>query len=299
MQLNNAKINEIRLLVDRLQEQSKLKADLQPDINSLAKLVEDLGIPEEDINLHDVRININSDTTVPGQGSASEQNEQLFKSLAENLPDVICRFDRQFRYLYINNAIQPITGLSPQDFIGKTARELRIADNQVDIWDGKLNQVFESGKEGSIEFNFSVNNTTSYFESRLIPEFGTEGRVETVLAIVRNITVHKQNADALRASEQFAKATVDALSAHLAILDENGIIIAVNNAWRDFAHKNGANADENSEGTDYLEICDRAVGEYSDEAAACAAGIRAVILFRRWTCAGGNNARKYFAAQTS
>ena len=58
------------------------------------------------------------------------------------------------------------------------------------------------------------------------------------MAIERDTTERIQHAQALQESERFARSTVDALSAHLAILDESGKIIAVNRAWRQFASDN-------------------------------------------------------------
>ncbi len=42
----------------------------------------------------------------------------------------------------------------------------------------------------------------------------------------------------VRESERFARSTLDGLSAHLAIVDERGTILAVNRAWREFAEAN-------------------------------------------------------------
>ncbi len=53
--------------------------------------------------------------------------------------------------------------------------------------------------------------------------------------------------------EHFAHGTLDSLSAHIAIVDESGTIVAVNKAWREFAGSNGA-ASNVSEGANYLEV---------------------------------------------
>lgn len=82
---------------------------------------------------------------------------------------------------------------------------------------------------------------------------------------------------ALMASNHFLQATLDALSANIALLDEQGTILLVNNAWRDFAMRNGLSADKASRGSNYLEVCDSAVGEDMAEARLFADGIRAVI----------------------
>lgn len=86
---------------------------------------------------------------------------------------------------------------------------------------------------------------------------------------------------ALRESERFAHSTVDALSAHLAILDDSGEIIAVNRAWREFAAANSSTPATVREGANYLTICDTARGPDSTEAADMAAGIRAVMRGER------------------
>lgn len=83
--------------------------------------------------------------------------------------------------------------------------------------------------------------------------------------------------DELRASERLAQATLDALSAHIAVLDEAGVIIAVNRAWSAFAEANPPLASNVNEGANYLAVCDAVKGPDSEAAAVAAAGIRAVI----------------------
>ncbi len=50
------------------------------------------------------------------------------------------------------------------------------------------------------------------------------------------------------------QSALDSLSAHIAILDEEGIIRYTNKAWKDFARTNGLSLDECCEGTDYLRV---------------------------------------------
>lgn len=74
-----------------------------------------------------------------------------------------------------------------------------------------------------------------------------------------------------------AKNVINSLSAHIAIIDENGIILETNKAWQEFAHQTKAGGDLNFIGKNYLKICDDAIGEEADDAHAVAKGIRAVI----------------------
>lgn len=77
------------------------------------------------------------------------------------------------------------------------------------------------------------------------------------------------------AAERFVKSALDALSAHIAILNEDGIIIHVNNAWRQFADENGFPSENYGVGDNYLVVCDRAAAS-SLEAAQVGKGIRSV-----------------------
>ncbi|MCY2988187.1 MAG: response regulator [Planctomycetota bacterium] len=83
--------------------------------------------------------------------------------------------------------------------------------------------------------------------------------------------------ESLQRSERFARVTMDALAEHICVLDETGRLLAVNQAWRDFAVANGAFPPQVAEHANYLAVCDAATGPDADEAAAFAAGIRAVV----------------------
>ena len=78
-------------------------------------------------------------------------------------------------------------------------------------------------------------------------------------------------------AERFAYAALDALSEHVAVLDEAGTILAVNRAWREFAGANSPSPAGLSEGANYLAACASATGEGADYAARFAAGLRAVF----------------------
>jgi PAS domain S-box-containing protein len=81
----------------------------------------------------------------------------------------------------------------------------------------------------------------------------------------------------LTESRQFAFAIIDALTAHVAVLDESGKIIAVNQAWRDFAASNPPVQTNVCEGANYLAVCDTADGEDKSLAQDFAREIRLVM----------------------
>lgn len=81
-------------------------------------------------------------------------------------------------------------------------------------------------------------------------------------------------------SEALLRSTLDSLSAHIAVLDGRGTILAVNNAWRQFARESGYQGDGYGVGLNYLSVCE-AGAQHSREAKETATALRAIIAGHR------------------
>lgn len=81
-----------------------------------------------------------------------------------------------------------------------------------------------------------------------------KGDILNMSGVVQDITDRKQIEIRLQQAERFARSTVDSLSAHIAILDEQGMILATNHAWRRFAEQNAVDPDLVGIGANYLAV---------------------------------------------
>ncbi|MEG4508191.1 PAS domain S-box protein [Microcoleus sp. F6_B4] len=123
--------------------------------------------------------------------AALQQREQEFRALVENAPDIIMRLDRECRYLYINPTVERQSGITAATFIGKTINELGTSEGLVNLWRTTIEQVFETGREQNIEYEIPSIAGLSYYASRVVPEFGSDGSVQSVLAVARDISDRK------------------------------------------------------------------------------------------------------------
>src|SRR5712672_810060 len=57
-----------------------------------------------------------------------QRSEREFSTLVENSPDIIARLDRDLRYIYMSPGLDRAMGISPDQFIGKTPREVPLMD---------------------------------------------------------------------------------------------------------------------------------------------------------------------------
>ncbi|MGQ1910657.1 PAS domain S-box protein [Marinifilum sp. RC60d5] len=130
------------------------------------------------------------------------RSEKTFRTLVENAPDLIMRFDREFKHLFVNSASIPLLGIEPQKFIGKTHEDLNFPHELCKFWEQEMQKVFDSSKARTVEFMLPADGKDYYFEWQLIPEFESNGETVTLMAIARDITESKLNEIALKEAIQ-------------------------------------------------------------------------------------------------
>ena len=112
----------------------------------------------------------------------------------------------------------------------------------------------------------------------------TGGQVDAVLREDGQSYLLHEAQEKLRANEESQRvlaatqlSILNALPAQIALLDPQGVIVAVNNGWRCFAETNGLQNSESCIGQNYVEICARALGDSAEEAGQAAMGIQKVL----------------------
>jgi diguanylate cyclase (GGDEF)-like protein len=106
----------------------------------------------------------------------------------------------------------------------------------------------------------------------------TAGQVDTVTNCRGRTVMLRRAQDLMRLNEAAKQAAIlNALPAHIALLDAQGRIMSVNQAWRRFADANFLRTPAYGVGLSYLDICDQTRGDASAVAQHVAAGIRAVL----------------------
>lgn len=138
-------------------------------------------------------------------------NEQ-FRTLVENSLDVIMRFDRSCRHLYVNPLVEEQTGIPPDQFIGKTHAELGFPSDLVNLWEEALKKVFATAEPNRVEFQLPDG---IWIDWLLVPEFSPDGSVETVITAARDITAQRKVEEALRSARNNLETRVAERTAEL------------------------------------------------------------------------------------
>ena len=99
---------------------------------------------------------------------------------------------------------------------------------------------------------------------------------ETVLSLAAQHKIVRDEAEQRRYADE-RSAILDALPAHIAILDASGRIAVVNKAWRDFAADNGFSGEGYAVGQNYIDVCMRARGTRAEQAKEVARALQSVL----------------------
>ncbi|GAV19679.1 putative diguanylate cyclase YdaM [Mariprofundus micogutta] len=147
------------------------------------------------------------------------QSEDRYRALVENSDDVISRFDRQLKYLYLNPAGATLTGKRQEEFIGKTQREMGFPDELCDLFEAVMNKAFETGQSSRHEFTMPGIHGPVTLDWLLNPEFASDGSVISVVNHLRDVTAHRQAKQAIEIEQQRAQTYLNIASVMMIAID--------------------------------------------------------------------------------
>lgn len=153
------------------------------------------------------------------------ESEKAYKTLAENMPDLVTRFDSQLRQLYVNAAAAVIGRLSLSESENYQAGNYSEAEKGNTRLKKQILKVFKTANPVEIEDSFKTPEGLRYFDTRLVPEFDEEGQVVTVLSVARDITERKQTENTLIQSEERIRTITENAPDIIVELDQQGNIL--------------------------------------------------------------------------
>ncbi|MFM9915117.1 MAG: PAS domain S-box protein, partial [Rhizobacter sp.] len=186
------------------------------------------------------------------------------------------------RFVFANPALPAMLGYATEEFVGLPFERV-IAPDHLEVWVERFDQRVGDGDEPPRQYEVPFlkrgGGAVVWVELRA-NRFVHEGR-PAVLGLTRDMTERRQAEVALRDVSELVQAVEDSLPEQMAVLDAQGVIVAVNVAWREFASANagesGLSAASLGVGINYLDVCRSAQGAGSEGALDAAEGIASVL----------------------
>jgi PAS domain S-box-containing protein len=223
------------------------------------------------INFHDI-------TERKQAEEAQRQSEERFRAVVTASSDLMCRMSpdwREMRQLYGKNAIVDSTvsnanWLESYVYRDDQPRLMALVTEAI-----RTKSLFEMEHRVRHE-----DGSVGWMLSRAVPLLDAKGEIVEWFGTGSNVTERKRAEKALLESERFLRSCLDALSGHIAVLDESGTILEINEAWQRFGDENQALDAGIGVGVNYLQHCEQPLSQ-DDQTQACARGIKDVIAGRK------------------
>ena len=126
-----------------------------------------------------------------------EINEHRFRTLADNIPEVLVRYDAEGRAVYANRQLELQIG--GPSVVGKRPEELPSRSMPFGLYRQTLSEVLATGRPGRVELSPLGPDGEQRFQSvRIQPEFDADGNVIGAISIGHDVT------DLVRARQEAA-----------------------------------------------------------------------------------------------
>jgi PAS domain S-box-containing protein len=222
--------------------------------------------------------------------NALHENEARYRFLADNMADVLWTMDLDARrFTYVSPSVERLRGYSFEEVLAQPM-EASLTRRSLEQVQARISQrvsAFLAGDPAAVtqtdELEQSCKDGSSVWTEVTSTYLKNDRGGITVVAVTRDISRRRQAEQALQESHAFNLSVLDSLVEHVAVLDGQGVIVAVNEAWRRFARDNdAAPGTVHSIGLSYFEVCAKAPAQaFGAEAAAASAGIASVLAGQR------------------
>ena len=236
-----------------------------------------------------------------------QREQYLMNILMDTIPDAIYFKDTESRFIRINQAFAKNIGYdNPEQAIGKTDFDFFQHDHAQAAYDDEQ-KIIRTGQAliNKHELETYLEFPPEWVSTTKMPLYDQNNKVIGTFGISRNITAFKLVEKQLQESHNFSQGTIDALTAHICVLDQSGTIISVNKAWREFADDNPPILSAYGLGCNYLDVCDSSQGPDSTEAAFFAKELRSLIrgdqeqFMLEYPCHNPKGAERWFIAHVT
>lgn len=116
------------------------------------------------------------------------ERQEVYRNLIDNAPDIIIRFDKNLRILFINQAITRYSIRSRKEFIGIDLFSLGLSDENKAKLTQAVGHVFDSETEAYLTLSIPTKHRQVTFDIRIAPEHDVSGNMESALCVARDIT---------------------------------------------------------------------------------------------------------------
>lgn len=155
------------------------------------------------------------------------QREHNLRTICENTPDLIIRFNKEYKPVYANQAWEKISGIERKNYKRIHRFKNLLPESLKTKLIDTLEDVKKQKKEITTIFEFTQGDGPCYFQAVVVPEFDTGNELHSMLVIAHDIT------ERVRFEEALKKKTDEMAVVNEKLEEKNSILDNANNRLKD------------------------------------------------------------------
>jgi PAS domain S-box-containing protein len=168
--------------------------------------------------------------------------------------DMICSINKEGKFVNVSAASKNILGYKPEELYGKKYIDMVLHD--------------DIEKTNKIASEILSGTPIVFFENRYLHKNGDIINIvwsakwdtddKLMYCIAKDVTDRKKIEQQLDKSEAFSRGVLNSLTSHIAVVNNKGDIIAVNESWTKFSLENGdTTLERTGVGSNYFKVCEK------------------------------------------
>lgn len=129
------------------------------------------------------------------------KSEKNFRTLIENISDLIFMIDPDMKIITLNKAALKVIGGDLEQNIGKDISD-KFSSKLLNNYKISIEKVLKNSKSNVIDSVLQTKDCTTFFNTKLNPVFDEKGKIIAVIGVSRDITYHKKIEEILKEKEK-------------------------------------------------------------------------------------------------
>jgi PAS domain S-box-containing protein len=211
--------------------------------------------------------------------AASEvrESEERFRRMADSTPVMVWMSARNGRRIYVNRRWLDFTGRRLEEELGD-GWTAAVHDEDYDGVVERMQAAVALRRPFTLEYRLRrQDGQYAWLLDHGVPRIEEDGTFRGYIGSAIDVTELRTAQQALLESESLRSAVFGSLYGHVAALDAQSVIIAVNQAWTRFAEDSGGDLKRVAVGVNYLDVCRRASAAGDTDAGVALRALVAVL----------------------
>ena len=208
---------------------------------------------------------------------ALRESEQRFRLLSESAPLMIWMSSADGRRTYFNRRWLEVVGCSLDEVLGHRWLS-RVHPGDREVVANTIAAAVDERRPFTLDYRISGDDGAQrWVVDHGVPRPAEAGAFTGYIGSAVDVTDVKAAQEALRESNALRSAIFGSLYGHVAAIDRDGTIIAVNESWLRRAEQHGADPARVSVGANYFSVCQPVAAMTGEDAATVRAAVANVL----------------------